>query len=124
MYKGLTDSIPYFHTQTEFAKMYPYLLKYEMTREVCDQLLQKEDITWVLTTTPCNGFYANLLSYQRSSHPILTNREVGTLLSKIDPCLAATIDTSRPENVFKKVNRICLRKRDMDALVTYTPSKN
>ena len=92
-----------------------------MTKTVCDQLFKKEDVTWVLSTTPCNGFYANLLGYQRSHYPSLTNREVGMLLSKIDLQLAATVDIRRPENVFKKIQRLSLRKRDMDALVTYTP---
>ena len=92
-----------------------------MTKTVCDQLFKKEDVTWVLSTTPCNGFYANLLIYQRSYYPSLTNREVGMLLSKIDLQLAATVDIRRPENVFKKIQRLSLRKRDMDALVTYTP---
>ena len=43
------------------------------------------------------------------------------LLSKIDPHLAATVDIRRPENIFKKIQRLSLRKRDMDALVRYTP---
>ena len=73
------------------------------------------------STTPCNGFYANLLGYQKSHYPSLTNREVGMLLSKIDPHLAATVDIRRPENVFKKIQRISSRKKDMDTLVTYTP---
>ena len=92
-----------------------------MTKTVCDQLFKKEDVTWVLSTTPCNGFYANLLGYQRSHYPSLTNREVGILLSKINLQLAATVDIRRPENVFKKIQRLSLRKREMDALVTYTP---
>lgn len=94
-----------------------------MTREVCDQLLGKEDLAWTLPSTPCNGFYVNLLSYQKSYHPSLTNREMGTLLTKVDPGLAATIDTTRPENVFRKVHRICLRKRNMESLVTYSPKQ-
>ena len=92
-----------------------------MTKSVCDELFKKKDVTWVLGTIPCNGFYANLLGYQKSHYPSLTNREVGTLLSKIDPHLAATVHTRRPENVFKKIHRISLRKKDMDTLVTYTP---
>ena len=72
-----------------------------MTKSVCDELFKK-DVTWVLGTIPCNGLYANLLGYQKSHYPSLTNREVGTLLSKIDPHLAATVHTRRPENVFKK----------------------
>ena len=91
-----------------------------MTKATCDQLFKKEECSWVLSTTPCNGFYANLLGYQKSHYPSLTNREVGMLLSKIDPHLAATVDIRRPENVFKKIQRISSRKKDMDTLVTYT----
>jgi len=63
----------------------------------------------VLGTTPCNGFHANLLGYQKSHYPSL-----GMLLSKIDPHLAAIVNTSRPLDFFEE---------DMDALVTYTPKK-
>ena len=61
------------------------------------------------STTPCNGFYANLLGYQKSHYPSQTNREVGILLSKIDPNLAATVDIRTPENV-KKIQQISSRK--------------
>lgn len=70
--------------------------------------------------TTNHGFYANLLSYRRVACPGLTNRDVGTLLARIDPWLAATIDTSTPQNIFKKVKRISSKKRDKDALVVYT----
>ena len=94
-----------------------------MTQEFCDQLLQGKDLAWKLQSTPCNGFYINLLSYQKSCHPSQTNREMGKILTKIDPCLAATINATRPENVFRKVHRICLRKRNKDALVAYSPKQ-
>lgn len=96
---------------------------HQMSKQHCDQLFQKVDITWALTTTPCNGFYVNLLAYQKANFPSLTNREVGALLVKIDPQLAATMNISRPENIYKKVHRICLRKKELDSLVLYTPSK-
>ena len=77
-----------------------------MTKSVCDELFKK-DVTWVLGTIPCNGFYANILGYLKSHYPSL-----GTLLSKIDPHLAAIVNTSRPLNFLEE---------DMDTLVTYTP---
>ena len=111
------------YTDLDFSQRYPYLQMYQMSKALCDQLFKNEDITWMLTTTPCNGFYVNLLAYQKSNYPSLTNREVGTLMARIDPQLAATMNLSRPENVFKKVHRISLRKREMDSLVFYMPSK-
>ena len=77
-------------------------------------------------TNSCNGFYVNLLAYQKANFPSLTNREVGALLVKIDPQLAAMMNISRPENQnmhTKKVHRICLKKKELDSLVLYTPSK-
>lgn len=79
---------------------------------------------WALLGPPCNGFYVDLLRYQRLFYPCLTNREVGTIISKIDPWLAASVDISRPENLFRKANRISSRKRDMDDLVTYTSKQS
>ena len=48
---------------------------------------------------------------QKANFPSLTNREVGALLVKIDPQLAATMNISGPENIYKKVHRICLRNK-------------
>ena len=58
----------------------------------------KECVWWTLQEgcymgaryLPCNGFYANILGYLKSHYPSL-----GTLLSKIDPHLAAIVNTSR-----------------------------
>lgn len=82
------------HRSIVFVQKYPFLRRYSMAKTICDQLFKKEDVTWVLSTIPSNGFYANLLDYQRSHYPSLTNRDVGMLLSKIDPHLAATVKKS------------------------------
>ena len=82
------------HRSIVFVQKYPFLWRYHMAKTICDQLFKKEDVTWVLSTIPYNGFYANLLDYQRSHYPSLTNRDVGMLLSKIDPHLAVTVKKS------------------------------
>ncbi len=107
-------------TELDFSQNYPYLLKY-MTKEVCDEVFTKEEVTFVLATTPCIGFYINLLAYQKAHYPSLTNREIGLMLSSIDPQLAASI--RRPENIYKKIHRLSCRKKDMDKLVEYTPKR-
>ncbi len=107
----------YMYTIVDFSQKYPYLSKH-MTKEVCDAVFRKEQVMFTLATTPPNGFYANLLAYQKANYPSLTNREVGSLLSRIDPQFAATV--GRPENTYKKIHRIACRKGNMDKLVSYT----
>ena len=108
------------HTQILilYRSTHTYLQRYHMTKATCVQLFKKEDVTKYHTM---QWFLCQPTWLPKSHYRSLTDREVGMLLSKIGPHLAATADFRRPENIFKKIQQIFSRKKDMDALVTYTP---
>ena len=92
-------------------------MEYDLYLDACHKIFNKCNEVFELKSQPNTGFYRNFMKFQRKHYKKLNQRSFGAICHSIDPWMRCAV--SKPQNVYKKIDRLYRSKCSDDELVIY-----